>query len=398
MSTASDLTNLRHTLVSTIAAQRALPASVADAMRIVPRHLFLPGLDAALAYSDHAVTLKPNPRGPLALSCASVPSMVALMLTQLDLRPGHRVLEIGAGTGYNAALLAEMVGPTGHVTTIDLDPGVALHARNCLDQAGYPQVTVMERDGLIGAPEHGPYDRIIATVGMWDLPRSWWSQLTPTGRIVMPLRWRGQTRTMALDRVTGQPTDHLVARSSELCGFIPFVGQDGEQVTSLLAETIRIHHDLDQPVAPSFLAGVFTHNPVETWTDIQVGYGEPFDGIWLQAAASDDRICRIEVAPMASSSNVRTPLIPVRSPALVQGSSIAYLIGANNNTRLGAAGYGPRAAELTGDLVNHVRRWSARRTAIPALTLFPLNRGIDVRAGGHAHHHVVKADSVLAFT
>jgi protein-L-isoaspartate(D-aspartate) O-methyltransferase len=323
--------------------------------------------------------------------------MVALMLTQLDLRPGHRVLEIGAGTGYNAALLAEMVGPTGHVTTIDLDPGVALHARNCLDQAGYPRVTVMERDGLMGAPEHGPNDRIIATVGMWDLPRSWWSQLSPTGRIVMPFRWRGQTRTMALNRVNGASTDHLVAESSELCGFIPFVGQDGEQVTSLLADTIRIHHDRDQSVDQDLLADVFTHNPVEVWTDIQVGYGEPFDGIWLQAAACDDRVCRIEVTPEAAAPNVRTPIIPVRSPALVKGSSIAYLIGADNNTLLGAAGYGPCAAEVADDLVRHIRTWSANRTSIPVTTLFPLNRGSDVHIGRHSRHHILKADSVMAF-
>jgi protein-L-isoaspartate(D-aspartate) O-methyltransferase len=202
---------------------------------------------------------------------------------------------------------------------------------------------------------------------------------------------------MAFDRVTGHPTDRLIARSSELCGFIPFVGQDGEQVTPLLADTIRIHHDRDQSVDGRLLTDAFSHKPVEAWTDIQVGHGEPFDGIWLQAAASDDRICRVEVAPETPSPNVLTPIIPVRSPALVQGSSIAYLIGADNNTRFGAAGYGPRAADLAGDLVRHVRKWAVDRTSAPALTLFPFNRGIDAHTGRHARHHIVKADSILAF-
>ncbi|MFE3850794.1 hypothetical protein ACFXPN_06595 [Streptomyces griseorubiginosus] len=127
-------------------------------------------------------------QGPLALSCVSVlPSMVAMMLAQLDPQPGDRILEIGASTGSNAALLAEFVGPDGQINTIDIDPGVALHARQVLNRTGYEHVRVMERDGLKGAPE-------------WP-PTPAWSPRRPLGRprpVLAATRRRRPTRPRAL--------------------------------------------------------------------------------------------------------------------------------------------------------------------------------------------------------
>src|SRR5207245_8982442 len=94
---------------------------VEGAFRAVPRHLFVPGVDPTEVYADRAIQTKraPNGRG---ISSSSQPSIMAIMLEQLGLAPGMRVLEIGAGTGYNAALLAHLVGEQGHVTTVDIDP------------------------------------------------------------------------------------------------------------------------------------------------------------------------------------------------------------------------------------------------------------------------------------
>ncbi|MEI5100966.1 methyltransferase, FxLD system [Streptomyces sp. PmtG] len=386
---------LRHQLVNDITAQTKLSPVVERALRTVRREEHLPGLDPADAYADKAVVIKENPGGPLALSCASVPSVVAMMLTQLDVRPGHRVLEIGAGTGYNAALLAELTGPDGQVTTIDIDSDVTVHARTALGRSGYPHVQVMQRDGLLGAPEHAPYDRLIATVGMWDIPAPWWQQLTDGGRLVLPLRWRGQTRSVALAR----HGDTLVSDGMELCGFVPVIGQNGERTTELADGTVRVHHDQDQQVTANDLTDVFSKPPVELWTDARVGTQEPFDGIWLRATAFDDTICRLEVTRQALDDGVRRPVIPARSPALVSGSSLAYLIAERDNldperpARLGAAGYGTEGPELARKLGARISAWSADRTSVPRLSVHPVTTPESDLPEGHI---INKQDSRIA--
>jgi protein-L-isoaspartate(D-aspartate) O-methyltransferase len=110
------------------------------------------------------------------------------MLEQADLHPGMRVLEIGSG-GYNAALIAELVGTEGAVTTVDIDPDVVDRARRYLEAAGYSQVTVVLADTANGVPERAPFDRIIVTAGVWDLPSAWADQLAVGGRLVVPLRF-----------------------------------------------------------------------------------------------------------------------------------------------------------------------------------------------------------------
>ncbi|MFD3736021.1 methyltransferase, FxLD system [Streptomyces sp. NPDC058632] len=399
MNSTPALDDLRNRLVDEIVAKRPLPTPIEQALRTVRRDLHLPGLDPATAYTNRAVTIKNNPNGPLALSCASVPSTVAMMLDQLAPQPGDHILEIGAGTGYNAALLAELVGPEGQITTIDIDPDIALHARQALNRTGYEHVRVMERDGLKGAPEHAPYTRIIATVGLWDVPASWWHQLAEGGRLVLPLRWRGQTRSVALTR----HGDTLVSDDMELCGFVPIVGQHGERATELADGAVRLHHDQDQPIDLDELAEVFSGPLTELWSQARVGNEETFDGIWLRATASDSAVCRIEVTNKALDEGVRRPTIPGRSPALVSGSSIAFLIAERDNadlerpSRLGAAAYGPDAKALAHNLIAHITAWSTDRTAAPRLIIHPAGTPDSELPKGHV---IGKADSriMLFFT
>ncbi|MGA5114698.1 methyltransferase, FxLD system [Streptomyces pseudogriseolus] len=388
---------LRNRLVDAILAERPVPADVERAMRTVPRDAFLPGLKLENAYTDQAVTIKDNPGKPLPLSCASVPSVVAMMLEQLDARAADDVLEIGAGTGYNAALLAELVD-RGSVTTVDIDPDVALHARTRLNATGYEHVTVIERDGLLGAPENAPYDRIIATVGVWDIPATWWDQLKDGGRLVLPLRWRGQTRSVALTR----HGNALVSQGMELCGFVPIIGQHGEKTSPLNADdTIRVHYDEDQDVDPNGLAATLqTGKPaLEVPSAQRVGGQEPFDGVWLRATAGDDRVCRLEVTPQALQQELlRRPAIPVRSPALVEGDSLAYLTITREGTdaeplfRLGAAAYGPHAEKLARDLVAHIDAWGSDRLAVPRMTITPAG------CASTADHAISKPESRITLT
>ncbi|MGW4073769.1 methyltransferase, FxLD system [Streptomyces asiaticus] len=397
MNSTPTIDDLRNALVDQIVAKRPLPPRVERAMRTVPREVHLPGVDPALAYSNRAITIKENPEGPLALSCASVPSTVAMMLGQLDAQPGDRILEIGAGTGYNAALLSEIVGEDGEVTTIDIDADVTQHAHDALNKAGYQHVRVMERDGLEGAPEYGPYTRMIGTVGFWDIPAALRTQLIDGGRFVLPLRWRGQTRSVVLTR----QGEALLCHDMELCGFVPIVGQDGERTIELANGTIRVHHDQDQDMDPARLNDALTQPVAETWSDVRVGGEESFDGIWLRATAFEDTVCRLEATRAAVENGLRRPVIIGRSPALVAGGSLAYLISKRDDTDperpslLGAAHLGPDGADLAKRLVAHITAWGADRTATPNLAIYPAGTpDSDLPAG----HVIEKAESRVVLT
>ncbi|MFF4575690.1 methyltransferase, FxLD system [Streptomyces sp. NPDC001410] len=392
--------DLRNRLVDEILQDVRLTADVERVMRTVHREAFLPGIDLPEAYADQAVSIKDNPLGgPLPLSCASVPSVVGMMLSQLDVRQGDDILEIGAGTGYNAALLAELTGDNGHVTSIDIDSDVALHARTMLDRAGYQQVHVMERDGLLGAPENAPYDRMLAAVGLWDVPAAWWEQLGEGGRLVLPLRWRGQTRSVALTR----HGDSLVSEGMELCGFVPIIGQDGEKTTTLNTDdTIRVIHDEDQAVDAGTLGNSLSNTTgIEVMSEQRIGGEESFDGVWLRATATDDRVCRLQVTPDAMTQElVLRPALPVRSPVLIDGDSLAYLIVRREGVdpqrphRLGAAAYGPHAEKLAQDFIAHIEAWGAARTAVPRLTITPAKSDMTVGPG----HVISKPESRLTLT
>ena len=186
-----DLSRLRDRMVTSVTASgRPVSDAVAAAMRAVPRHLFLPERPPEMAYRNEAIVTRRGADGQ-PTSSSSQPTIMAYMLDQLRVGPGQRVLEIGAGTGYNAALLQQLVGAGGRVVTVDLDGDVARQAAAHLAGAGYPEVTVVQADGAAGYPAGAPYDRIIATVGVSDLAPAWLDQLAPGGRIVVPLDLRG---------------------------------------------------------------------------------------------------------------------------------------------------------------------------------------------------------------
>ncbi|MGH3935915.1 MAG: methyltransferase domain-containing protein [Pseudonocardiaceae bacterium] len=129
-----------------------------------------------------------NPRGDRGrdiTSSASHPGVVARMLAALHAAPGMSVLEIGTGSGYNAALLAARLGPQ-HVTTIEVDPQLAGHARTALTTTGFDQVMVITGDGALGHPARAPYDRIISTAAVTEVPYAWVAQTRPGGLVLTP--------------------------------------------------------------------------------------------------------------------------------------------------------------------------------------------------------------------
>ncbi|SEG93455.1 protein-L-isoaspartate(D-aspartate) O-methyltransferase [Thermomonospora echinospora] len=140
--------------------------------------------DFVITQVDDGRPAGPGPVGQEITSSASRPDVVALMLAALDAEPGMSVLEIGTGTGWNAALLAERLG-AGRVTTVEIDPAVAEHARTALRRAGH-DVTVVVGDGAQGYPPAAPYDRVIATAAVRRIPAAWARQTRPGGRVLVP--------------------------------------------------------------------------------------------------------------------------------------------------------------------------------------------------------------------
>ncbi|WP_131771069.1 methyltransferase, FxLD system [Candidatus Protofrankia californiensis] len=367
--------DLRNRMVDRIdAAGHLRSVSVERALRTVPRHLFVPNASIEDAYADKSITTKPGGPGGRPASCASVPTVVAMMLGQLDARPGDRVLEIGAGTGYNAALLAELVGETGQVTTIDIHPDVTEQARRALEATGYGRVRVLTGDGALGAPDQALFDHIIVTVGPWDLPPGWRDQLAPGGRLVVPLHWRGQARSVAFVHQDGV----LRATDSQLCGFIPMIGdgQDGER-TGQIADDVALYFDRDQPIDPAALHGILAQPATTVWSGASVVPNESTDLIWPRLTGAEPGTCRFAAEP-AAEAGLCNPAFTYRSPALVDGDSLAYLTlrgpdpdATERRWELGAIGHGPAGTRLAERLCEQIRAWDRDRTAQPTITAYP---------------------------
>src|ERR1700729_65451 len=225
MSDDASLAEMRERLVAEVLATSGIrDEPIAAALRDVPRHLFLPHLPPEEAYLDDAIVTKRDAEGQ-PISSSSQPAIMAIMLDQLDLAPGQRVLEIGAGTGYNAALISHIVGPSGTVVSVDIDPELVQTAREHLARAGFGAVTVTCADGAGGDPGHAPYDRIIATVGVSDLAPAWLAQAVPRGRIGVPLDVRGIQLSAAFERADpALPGGPWTSRSLAPCGFMRMRG------------------------------------------------------------------------------------------------------------------------------------------------------------------------------
>ncbi len=196
---------------------------VARGFGAIPRHRFLPSMPLDRVYGfDEAIPTHFDGAG-VPISSSSAPIIMAVMLEMLAIEPGQRVLEVGAGTGYNAALLGHLVGEEGSVTSIDIDPDVTAQAAANLDEAGITGVRIVTGDGWLGElGDH--FDREMVTAECWDLSPHWVGQLAEGGILVLPLWLRpGLTLAVAFEKRDGV----LASRSLAGCGFMPLRGPHG---------------------------------------------------------------------------------------------------------------------------------------------------------------------------
>lgn len=176
--------------------------------------------DLELIYSHRALVTRLDPAGRPS-SSTSMPALVADMLELLRLEPGHKVMEIGAGTGYHAALISEIVNSQESVVTVDIQPDVVDQAARLLESTGYGDIKVLARDGFFGVDEEAPFDRIVATVGLFDISPHWPRQLADSGEMLLPV-YQGGAAPLLRVRKEGES---LFGRAVGGSGFMPIQGE-----------------------------------------------------------------------------------------------------------------------------------------------------------------------------
>jgi len=371
---ADGLAAARERLAESLRVSGRAGAAVSEAFLAVPRHVFLPPDLVARAYEDTAIVTKSDADG-LAISASSQPAMMAIMLEQLGLEAGQRVLEIGTGTGYNAALIAQIVGDSGSVVTIDVEPDLVDQARASLAAAGFARAVAVCGDGAGGVPGHAPYDRVIVTAGVWDLAPQWLAQLDDGGRIVAPISVRGIQLAVAFERAG----DHWAGRLARRCQFIRMIGPSaGPETVVPLGPQPGLRALVADGPAPEAgplheaLSGPAVDVPVSSGLRVG-GIGELTDlDLWL--ALTEPDLTRLNlIGRHEGQANQAEQRIAGRMPlggfahddraGRLGLAALAVPSGLEANGRpLEAAfhGYGPGGPALAGHLAERAVGWDGR--------------------------------------
>jgi protein-L-isoaspartate(D-aspartate) O-methyltransferase len=293
-----EATRLRNRVVNELCADGTISTpAIKAAMRKVSRHAFIPDTPLDMAYATYAAVITKTDEYGVHLSSVSAPQIQAMMLEQAQVRPGMRVLEIGSG-GLNAAYLAELVGEDGGVVTVDIDPVVTDRASRLLEEQGYGKVRVVTADAAEPIPGLGEVDVVMVTAGAWDIAPAWTAQLKQGGRLVLPLRMRGLTRSIAFTEVTGENGTYLQSESARICGFVPMQGSTAHREELLLVNgtpEIGLKFDDGLPADPHRLDNAVTTPRHELWTGVTVRPQELIDTLQMAMAISLPGFCTMAV-------------------------------------------------------------------------------------------------------
>ncbi len=297
-----------------------IPGGVSDtrvlaAIRNTPRHLFVPQNKQSEAYYDRALPIG-------ASQTISSPYIVAIMTQELKTQPEHKVLEIGTGSGYQAAVLSPLVS---EVYSIEIVPELGKQAKKVLDQLGYKNVFTKIGDGFLGWPEHAPFDRIIVTCSPEDVPQPLIDQLKPEGLIIIPVGERYQQMLYLMRKKDGK----LEKEALRPTLFVPMTGEaeENRKVKADPTNPRLINGDFEEePLANGHMPGWYYQRGL-TWKTGDDGHGKHYVEFendvqgrptnLLQGVALDGRkVPRIVVSAMVKTQDVKAGLDPSELPAL----------------------------------------------------------------------------------
>jgi protein-L-isoaspartate(D-aspartate) O-methyltransferase len=212
----SDFTAEREAMVERQIESRGInDPNIIGAFRTVPRELFVSPEYAELAYGDHPLPIEAG-------QTISQPYIVALMIEAAGIKPGDKVLEVGGGSGYAAAVIGQIAGT---VISVERQHDLVALARGRLSSLGYDNVRVVEGDGTRGCPQEAPFDAILAAASGSHVPQSLMDQLADGGRIVMPVGDPGWVQKLV--KVTKAPDGKLITEDLGGVRFVPLIGDEG---------------------------------------------------------------------------------------------------------------------------------------------------------------------------
>ncbi|MFH7334786.1 methyltransferase, FxLD system [Streptomyces sp. KHY 26] len=398
-----EATALRHQLADELAAAGHIRTPAVDrALRTVPRHAFAPETPLHAAYANEIIATRHSDDGTV-ISSISAPWLQADMLEAARIQPGHQALEIGSG-GYNAALIAELAGPTGHVTTLDIDPAVTDRATRFLTQAGYGRIRVVTADAEHLPAEvvpDGGFDAIVVTVDTWDLP--WIDALAEGGRLVAPVRLHGYHWAISFTKHDGalHSDEPLI-----VCGFVAMQGDGAWHRNRRTVPGTGVHLSWEDgnPLPVDELASALTCEPTVTHTHVTVGGQEPFDALTLYLAGALPGFCRLSADSDSDNGVLNPPPNHWPGAAIVRGNSLARLaterIGDGDDGKglyeFVVHGHGTRGHLAAQEMAEQVRHWQhnhrgalcPRITARPAASCAPPTRDHELHVFAKKHTRI----------
>lgn len=373
----AEAVSLRHAMADKVIADGWAPSPVVrKALRDVPRHRFVPETPLEAAYHDDLAVVTVREETGAAVSSVSAPWLQADMAEQLRLEAGMSVLEVGAG-GYNAELLAHLVGERGRVVSVDVDPYVVHRTRRLCAEAGSGRVTAVLGDGCQGAPAHVPaggFDGIVITHNVSDIAPAWREQLAEGARLVVPLEIGGYTRSLTLVR-RGSVLD---CEHWTYCGFVRDRGAAARTAPTadLAGGEITVRWEDGEPGDVSGLDEALRGPRHELSTGLVVQGGFNFETLQIYAATVLPGFCRL-TAPAGSLLVAQQD-----ATAVVADGSLAYLTyrrvkeaedPGGSLTEFFIHSYGPAAESLAKRFAACVRTWdeSVREGGYPPMSVHP---------------------------